>query len=263
MSDIENQIPPSKPAGGKGAGKKNSTSEVPMVGLRDVLEFIKTIHSNGLERASMPDVAKGTGYGNASSTPFYRRLSASRHFGLLSSRGADLTLLGQDCVKPMADDATHRALVEAVQNVPSYAELITSHDGKRLNTKILANWFERKFEVNESAASYCAKAFVESMHEAGGLSADQVLNFKSPTTSRHVEPEPSSTQKENAANQIVTAPQPEVDGHRFELILNHVSKRRLVIFSPASVTAAELKRIQDWLSFQLLIVEQDTTGHQQ
>jgi hypothetical protein len=36
-----------------------------------------------------------------------------------------------------------------------------------------------------------------------------------------------------------------------------------VIFSPASVTAAELKRIQDWLSFQLLIVEQDTVGHQQ
>jgi hypothetical protein len=33
--------------------------------------------------------------------------------------------------------------------------------------------------------------------------------------------------------------------------------RKFVIWSPATVTAAELKRIQDWLGFQLLVAEPD------
>lgn len=43
------------------------------------------------------------------------------------------------------------------------------------------------------------------------------------------------------------------------LTLNPAAKRKFIIQAPPEITAAELKRIQDWLSFQLIITPSDVT----
>ena len=45
----------------------------------------------------------------------------------------------------------------------------------------------------------------------------------------------------------------------YPLVLDAKTKRRIVLYAPPSITAKELKRIQQWLQFQL-IVEDDASG---
>lgn len=250
MNNDSASIQETKKAAPNGNTKKNSTSDAPMVGLPEAVEFIKTVHEKGLERASMPKVAEGAGYSSGSSTPFYRRVSAARHFGLISSRGADLTELGQDCIRPTSEDATHFALIAAIQNVASYGELLASYNGKRINQQILTHWFERKFDLNETAAAACAKAFVDTLRYAGAISVDNLVNFS--TAAEVPRPTMAETEPTVAVPTKTPAQQPD-EGYRFELLLDPKIGRKFVIFSPPTVSSAELKRIQDWLSFQLFV----------
>jgi len=51
---------------------------------------------------------------------------------------------------------------------------------------------------------------------------------------------------------------PIQDGAELEtyyLTLDARTKRRVVVQAPPAVTAQELKRVQEWLSFQLLVTE--------
>jgi hypothetical protein len=51
----------------------------------------------------------------------------------------------------------------------------------------------------------------------------------------------------------------EVAGlEKYTLTLDASKKRKIVIYSPPEVTGTELKRIQQWLSFQLLVTDQET-----
>jgi hypothetical protein len=257
MNEEAPPIQEPKKAASNGNGRKNSTSDAPMVGLPDAVEFIRIVHEKGLERAAMPKVAEGAGYSSGSSTPFYRRVSAARHFGLISSRGADLTELGQDCIRPTSEDATHFALVTAIQNVVCYTELLASYNGKRINPQILTHWFERKFDLNETAAAACAKSFVDTLRYAGAVSGDNLVNFSSSPEASHVAVAEPAPAKEYIA---IEEPKKPDEGYRFELLLEPKSGRKFVIFSPPTVSSAELKRIQDWLSFQLLIQDPGEVG---
>jgi hypothetical protein len=257
MNNELDPIAETKKSAQNGNTKKNSTSDVPMIGLSEAVEFIRVVHEKGLERAAMPKVAEGTGYSSGSSTPFYRRVSAARHFGLISPRGADLTELGQDCIRPTSEDATHFALIAAIQNVAPYGELLASYNGKRINQQILTHWFERKFDLNEAAAAACAKGFVDTLRYAGAVSGDNLVNFSNVPEAPRVATAQATPEMEVVAK--VEAPKPE-EGYRFELLLNPRSGRKFVIFSPPTVSSAELKRIQDWLSFQLLVQEPEEAG---
>src|ERR1700722_2823757 len=104
--------------------KKDSTNEVPMYDLGEIMTFVTTVHEKGLETEPMPEVAKGCGYKHATSTPFYRRMVAGRLFGLLSKTGAELTPRAKDVLKPDSDGAEKRALVDAVNAVAVYAETL-------------------------------------------------------------------------------------------------------------------------------------------
>ncbi|MEY2501564.1 MAG: hypothetical protein QOI07_1898 [Verrucomicrobiota bacterium] len=53
-------------------------------------------------------------------------------------------------------------------------------------------------------------------------------------------------------------PDEDVAGlEKYTLTLDASKKRKIVIYSPPEVTATELKRIQQWLSFQLLVTDQE------
>lgn len=47
---------------------------------------------------------------------------------------------------------------------------------------------------------------------------------------------------------------------KYTLTLSAEKNRRIVIHTPATVSAAELKRIQQWLSFQLIVSDEPATG---
>ena len=57
---------------------------------------------------------------------------------------------------------------------------------------------------------------------------------------------------------VISNPDEDLAGlEKYSLTLDASQKRKIVIYSPPEVTGAELKRIQQWLSFQLLITDQE------
>ena len=52
----------------------------------------------------------------------------------------------------------------------------------------------------------------------------------------------------------------EAGMEKYTLTLSAEKNRRIVIHTPATVSAAELKRIQQWLSFQLIVSDEPATG---
>ena len=92
---------------------------------------------------------------------------------------------------------------------------------------------------------------MQSLRFAGELDGDDVLFG----TAKAVE---SSLIEQPAAPTPI--PLQTVAGGEMEtyyLTLDASGKRRVIIQAPPAVTAAELKRIQDWLSFQLLITQNE------
>jgi|GEM_PF-1860932 len=226
---------------------KDYTSDLPMFDLEEALKLVTDIHEKALETASMPEVAKGCGYASPSSTPFYRRMVAARLFKLLSSQRAELTKLALDYLKPDSEDAKSKALTDSIMGIPAYAELIQSHQGKRINLEIVANGFMRKFSLTKPGASLCARAFASSIKTAGFLTPDGTLGAVSQRT------------VENNLNDPPPPPPPLDDDKNpplqgFTLILDPKKGRKIVIQAPPSVSESELKRIQAWLGFQLLVV---------
>lgn len=240
----------------KPRGKKGSTSDYPMVDLREACEFTQTIREKGVEAEAMPIVAKASGYSSPTSTGFYRRIGAARLFQLLQPQGAALTALALDYFKPESDDAKSAALKQAVRSVASYQPLLEKYLGKKLVIENIENAIARSSDLNDDCALLCAKAFLQSLRFAGELDGDDVL--RSP--SRVNDPAEARRDEPHSAARAMLIPQLEstADLETYYLTLDASRRRCVIVQAPAAVTSAELKRIQDWLSFQLLIAESDT-----
>jgi len=156
-----------------------------------------------------------------------------------------ITKLALDYLKPDSEDAKSKALTDSIMGIPAYAELIQSHQGKRINLEIVANGFMRKFSLTKPGASLCARAFVSSIKTADFLTPDGTLGAVSQRT---------------VDNNLNDPPPPLLDDDKnpplqgFTLILDPKKGRKIVIQAPPSVSESELKRIQAWLGFQLLVV---------
>ena len=242
MDDDEQTITPQREN-----GRKSSTSEVPMADLKDTIELVGKIRDKALENASMPEVAKGCGFSHASSTPFARKIAAARHFGLLHPRGTELTQLARNYFKPTVEDAEIKTLIEAIQSVAAYTELISQYSNKKLNSQIIANWFAERYNLNDQAASVCVRAFILSVKFA---------NYVSPDDTLHATPigEISLNPKKIATEEASRPPADDYSGgERYVLVLDRDGKRRFIVQSPPTVSQEELERIKSWLSFQLLV----------
>ena len=243
-----------KKAGGR-QDPKDYTLELPMFDLAEALKLVTEIHEKALETAPMAEVAKGCGYAGPSSTSFYRRIVAARLFGLLSQQGAALTKQALDYLKPDTENAKDRALNSSIQSIPAYVELLQNHQGKRINLDIVGNGFMRRFALTKPAASVCARVFANSIKTAGFLSSDGTITAA------------TATVNDDKGDRTATPPvkprnEGEVDppnSHGFTLILDPKKNRKFFVQAPPSVTEAELKRIQAWLGYQLLVVPEDPT----
>ena len=244
------------------ASKKDSTIDLPMIDLGEAVELVTTIHEKALETASMPEVAKACGYTSPSSTPFYRRAAAARLFKMLSPQKAELTSQALDYFKPDCEDAKQRSLESAVMGVPAYADMVQRYLGKRLNNEIVANSFARTYNLSDACANTCARAFAGSLKFAGLLGADGTVVSpgslsSAPTTAKAEKPKTDPPVPVAPSGMLSAA---EHEGlEKYTLTLDPETKRRIVLFAPPSVKQRELNRIQQWLSFQLIITDADGT----
>ncbi len=242
-------------ASSSGAKRQNSTTDYPMVELRGICEFVHTIREQGVESESMPVIAKESGYSSPTSTGFYRRIVAARLFGMIELQGARLTSLAMDFLKPDSDDAKTKSLREAVRAIPSYQPLLEKYSGQKLNPEIIKNGIVRTSNLSDECALICAKVFVESLRFAGELDAEYTLLG----AGKIARSEPAKDSDKNSGKPLTPNSHGIVtdDGEleTYSLTLDASKKRRVVVKAPPQVTRAELKRIQDWLSFQLLVEE--------
>ena len=227
-----------------------------MIDLREACDFVQVIREKGVEAETMPVVAKASGYASPTSTGFYRRVVAARLFQLLQLQGAALSPLALDYFKPESNDAKSRALKEAVRSVASYQPLLEKYSGKKLVVGNIENAIARSSDLNDECALLCAKCFLQSLRFAGELDGDDVLLG----SAKRTEPQETPALQQQADRSSI-APQLQATGdlETYYLTLDASRKRRVIVQAPAAVTPAELKRIQDWLSFQLLVAETDGT----
>lgn len=234
--------------------RKDSTSDYPMVDLRDVCEFVHTIWEKGVQSEPMSIVAKECGYSAPTSTGFYRRMTASRLFKMIDAQNGRLTHLALDYVKPDSDDAKTRALREAVRSVPNYQPLFEKYSGTKLNAGTLSNGITRVSNLTDECALICAKVFIESLRFAGELAADYTL-FATRKSGVGEVAKTLAAQEQGPTLLPFSSIAAEGNMETYSLILDAAKKRRVVVQAPPSVSPAELKRIQDWLSFQLIVEE--------
>jgi hypothetical protein len=229
-------------------GKKDFTSEVPVYDLEEAIRFVTKIHEKGLETASMSDVASGCGYGGPTSTPFFRRLQAARHFGLLTKGGAELTTRSKDYLKPDFEGADRRALVDAIISIPPYAEMVQKLNGKKINRELEANGLSKTLNLTDSCAQTCAKTFESSLKFAGMLSSDLTVSAGAPQSApkpdAHGDEKPGGEKPQEEANQAQGY-------HNYTLPL--INDRKVIIKAPLDITAQEIKRLQKWIEFTLQV----------
>jgi hypothetical protein len=241
--------------------KKDYTTEIPMFDLEEVLRFVTKIHDLGLETASMPEIAKRCGYTAPTSTPFYRRMVASRHFGLLSKSGADLTVRVKDYLKPDSEGADKRALIEAILGIPRYAEIVQKHDGKKLNTELVANGLSKALTLTDACANICAKAFISSLKFAGLLAPDMIVSAGiSEAAGNGALPHKELGKEEK--NEVVLAESTETQSHT--IYLDKTKQRRFFVTAPIDISNAEIQRIKKWLDYALIVdVDKDNPTKEQ
>ena len=227
--------------------KRDSTNELPMLDLREIVEFVSKIHQKGLEPTTMLEVAKQVGYAAATSTPFYRRVTAARLFGLMSQTGPELTKRAKDYIRPDTDTAKPQSLVDAIGGIRYYAELVEKHRGRKVNAELLANGIVKMFNLTDACASICANAFISSLKFAGMLSSDGVVEA---TTKAAPAPQDSSLPAEPGLPPVVEPPQ-EAGTHTYVLPLDREKRRKVTVIAPLDVTDKEIKRLAKWLEVAL------------
>lgn len=234
--------------------KKDSTNDLPMYDIEEAIKLVSTIHDKALETAAMPDVAKGCGYANPTSTPFYRRMVAARLFKFISSPKPELTALAKDYLKPDTDGAKQAALTQSIMGIKTYADIVNLNVGKKINADLLANKLEKddSLAISKSCAKTCATVFLSSIKFAGFISADGIITI--PSGNELVTPAPTPS----ASLPLPKIPKPEEleadDESQIQtLFLDNKRKRKITIKAPFTVTTTELERIKSWLGFQLII----------
>jgi hypothetical protein len=245
--------------------KKDSTNALPLIDIEEAINIVVTIHEKGLETEALLDVAKGCGFANATSTPFYRRIVAARLFGFLGSPKPGLTKQAWDYLKPDTDGAKQVALTQAIMSIKTYADIVTAYAGKKLNLDLLANKLEKDdtLSITKACAKVCAGVFVSSIKFAGFISADGTVVIPAGTTSSPVaavlpvEPAPQKNQPKGEELEADEESQVQT------LYLDNKRKRKITIKAPFAVTKEELERIRAWLGFQLIIQETIVNPEQQ
>ena len=235
-----------------------------MYDIEEAIKLATTIHENALETAAMPDVAKGCGYANPTSTPFYRRMVAARLFRLVGSPKPELTKLALDYLKPHTDAAKQEALTQAIMGIKVYEDIVNLNVGKKLNTDLLANKLEKDgaLSITKPCAIVCAGVFARSLKFAGFISGDGTVVIPLSPGLKIVSLPPIGSTPPKATKEGEEL-EPDDESQVQTLFLDGKRKRKITIKAPFTVSKEELERIRAWLGFQLIIEETAPNTEQQ
>jgi hypothetical protein len=232
--------------------KKDSTNELPMFDIEEALRLVITIHEKALETASMQEVAKGCGYANPTSTPFYRRLAAARLFKFLSSPKPELTRVALDYLKPETDDGKQNALTLAIMGIPAYADLVEKHIGKRLNVELVSNGLAKAFSITDTCATQCAKVLVSSLKFAKFISADGTVAIPTGAIGPVNRPVPVPEGKKSALKGV---PDEFSEQEENSFYLDKDRTKKITLNCPLFLTQAEYDRICNWIKATWIVEE--------
>jgi hypothetical protein len=234
--------------------KKDSTNELPMYDIGEAVKIVAAIHEKALETASLQEVAKGCGYANPTSTPFYRRIVAARLFGFLNAPKAELTKIALDYLKPDTTDAKQSALTQAIMGIKTYADIVNQHIGKKINIELITNRLEKDaaLSISKGCARICALTFHGSLIFAGFIMPDGTVAI--PLTA-----------------DVKTPPLPPIDlppgnggsGEKPEKGKNETGYytytlplsggRKITVNAPLDITQPEIERLNKWTKFTLFL----------
>jgi hypothetical protein len=250
------------------AAPQDSTSRLPMIDLEESIKVVSKIREEALETAPMPEVAKKLGYAAATSTPFYRRITAARLFTLLSGKSA-LTQQAIDYIKPDDEQMKANVLTNAILGIPVYRDLITRYSGKKLNVALVANAIAKDCNLTDDCAGICARAFEASIRFAGIISSDGTV--------RHpVGGQPAN--EDGLSNLDKGGGQParldegsgppkkedeagcSHDIQKHTLFLDRDKSRSFIFTGPLEISRLEYQRICKWLEFTMLIIDEKSEG---
>jgi hypothetical protein len=237
--------------------KKDSTNELPMCDIGEAIKIATAIHNKGLELASLPEVARGCGYANPTSTPFYRRIVAARLFQFIGTPKPGLTKLANDYLKPSTEDAKQAALTQAIMGIKIYAAIVNEHIARKINLELVTNRLEKDptLLISRACAKVCASTLENSLKIAGFISADGTVAI------------PLSAGVK-IAGQLLTDPPPPPppppppgdDGQglkneiSYEIYILPLSNgRKITVKAPANVTQQEVERLNKWTKFTLFL----------
>ena len=144
-----------------GSKPQDSTTKLPMVDLETAIKVVMEIREKALETAPMPTVASRLGYANATSSPFYRRITAARLFNLLSQKSS-LTKEAIDYIRPHDEGTKAAVLNDAICGIPVYSDLVTRYLGKKLNLELVANAIAKDCNLTDA----CAMIYASEKHSS-------------------------------------------------------------------------------------------------
>jgi hypothetical protein len=113
----------------------------------------------------------------------------------------------------------------------------------------------RTTHLSDECALICAKVFIESLRFAGELDGDYTLLGSSRPSAEEIPRVAEGNGSKSATFQKPALIPSDGDLETYYLTLDASKGRRVIVQAPPSVTPSELKRVQDWLSFQLLVEE--------
>jgi len=234
---------------------RDSTSVLPMVDLETAINFVAAIRDKAVETAPMPSVAQALNYAAATSTPFYRRITAARLFNLLSQKSA-LTQQAIDYIKSHVEGAKTAVLVNAILGIAPYFELVNRYAGRKLNTGLVANGLAKEFNLTDACALICAKAFESSLVFAGMIGPDGIVLAVSSKQPEAKNGDGASTTGNQAREAPPPPPPAKAGTQEHTLFLDKEKSRSFTFTGPLEISGAEYARICKWLEFTMLIVDE-------
>jgi hypothetical protein len=235
----------------------DTATKLPLVDLEASIKTVMDIDTKALETASMQRVATELGYASPTSSPFYRRISAARTFGLLSQKSS-LTSAASDYIRPHDEGTRSLVLKAAIMGIPYYRTLINLYTNKKLNVDLVANAVAKDCHMDDDLAQLSAKAFEASLKFAGMIGDDGVVRPLQPSPA----PTPQGIIKHGEIKKVCEEEDDTGknkhdgdDTQRHVIYLDKSKVREFSFTGPLEVTRAEFERICKWLEFTMLIVE--------
>lgn len=229
-----------------------SETKYPYYSLTKMIEFVTAVRRAGGSEAPDSDVMRELNLSQKTERLWGYGVPAATYFGLIErvGRGDEgrikLTELANRIALPGTPEEARAAKVAAVLKPELYAKLLERFAGHPVPSRDgLKNILHRDYKIVESMAPIAADAFLESIKEAGLVTADNVV--LSPTQPPHTaemgKPPPRKIDDEPKGGETIVVP-PGFVSHRFTLRRNMVVTLPL----PEDLTAKDVERLSKWLA---------------